>query len=416
MKNVVAQILAGGAGERLYPLTKNRAKPAVPFGGIYRIIDFTLSNCINSGVRRIQLLAQYESLSLARHVRLGWGLLRSEFDEYIEVVPPQKRVGDSWYLGTADAVYQNIYSLERDRPTEVLILAGDHVYKMDYSKMIAFHRRMNADLTVPCIQVAVQDAKRFGVMEVDADSRIVRFEEKPVRPTPSCERDDRYLASMGIYVFACERLKEVLADDAMNSSSSHDFGKDIVPKMVGSARAFAYSFADNREGEPPYWRDIGTIDAYWEANMDLVAVTPTFNLYEPTWPIRTHQPQHPPAKFVFADIGERYGVALDSIVSHGCIISGGVVKNSVLSRTVRVNSYATVERSILFDGAEVGRRCRIENAIVEEGVHIPPGTVIGSDPTEDVKRHFVTDGGVVVLQTEDFGAEKAQASDWRDDL
>jgi len=416
MKDVVAQILAGGAGERLYPLTKNRAKPAVPFGGIYRIIDFTLSNCINSDVRRIQVLAQYKSLSLARHIRLGWSLLRSEFNEYIEVVPPQRRVSDNWYLGTADAVFQNFYSLERDKPTEVLILAGDHVYKMDYSKMVAFHREMRADLTVSCIEVAIEDARRLGVMTVAKDNRIVEFQEKPAEPSPSPKQPGRCLASMGIYVFNCEVLKEMLIEDASDSSSSHDFGKDIIPKMVQSSRVFAYNFRNNREGEPTYWRDIGTIDAYWEANMDLVSVTPTFNLYEPVWPIRTYQAQHPPAKFVFADIGERFGAAPDSIVSQGCIISGGVVKNCVLSPTVRINSYATVQRSILFDGAEVGRHCKIRNAIIEKMVHIPRGAVIGYDLEQDAKQHFVTSGGVVVVQAEDLGPREAPASDWREDL
>ncbi len=416
MKGVVAQILAGGAGERLYPLTRNLAKPAVPFGGIYRIIDFTLSNCINSGVRRIQVLAQHESLSLARHIRLGWGLLRSEFGEYIEVVPPQKRVGTGWYLGTADAVYQNIQSLERDRPTEVLILAGDHVYKMDYSRMVAFHRDMEADLTVPCIEVGIEDARRFGVMNVDDNNRIVNFEEKPDHPTPSSDSPDSYLASMGIYVFRSEVLNDVLVEDAELPSSSHDFGKDIVPGMVESHRVFAYNFRNNREGEIPYWRDIGTVDAYWEANMDLVAVTPSFNLYETAWPVRTYQPHHPPAKFVFADIGERCGAALDSIVSQGCIISGGMVKNCVLSPSVRVNSYAALEKSILFEGVEVGRHCRIRNAIVSEGVCIPRRAVIGYDLEKDAKRHFVTPGGVVVVQSEDFGSGKGASADWRDAL
>jgi len=414
MTGVVAQILAGGAGERLYPLTKNRAKPAVLFGGIYRIIDFTLSNCINSGLQRIHVLAQRESVSLARHIRLGWGSLRSESGEYVEVVPPQERVGSGWYQGTADAVCQNIELLERDRPTEVLILAGDHVYKMDYSKMIAFHRAMDAELTVPCIEVGIQDAKRFGVMKVDEDNRIVGFEEKPEHPTPSSDRADSCLASMGIYVFNFEVLKEVLVDDA-NRPSSHDFGKDIVPRMVGSKRVFAYHFGGKQEGEAPYWRDIGTVDAYWEANMDLVSVTPTFNLYEPAWPIRTFQACHPPAKFVFADVGERCGVALDSIVSQGCIVSGGTVKNCVLSPSVRVNSYATVERSILFEGVEVGRHCGVRNAIVEDRVRIPRDVVIGYDLEEDAQRHFVTPGGVVVVQWGDFGSEEEVADGRHDD-
>lgn len=415
MTGVVAQILAGGAGERLHPLTKNRAKPAVLFGGMYRIIDFTLSNCINSDLQHIQVLAHHESVSLARHIQLGWWPLRSESGEYIEVVPPQERAGSGWYLGTADAVYQNIRLLERDRPTEVLILAGDHVYKMDYSKMIAFHREMDAELTVSCIEVGIQDARRFGVMKVDEDNRIVGFEEKPDHPTPSSDRADTCLASMGIYVFSCEALKEVLVEDA-NRASSHDFGKDIVPRMVGSNRVFAYDFGGRRESEPPYWRDIGTVDAYWEANMDLVSVTPTFNLYEPAWPIRTFQAYYPPAKFVFADVGERCGVALDSIVSQGCIISGGTVKNCVLSPSVRVNSYATVERSILFEGVEVGRHCSIRNAIVEEGVRIPPDVVIGYDVEEDTTRHFVTPGGVAVVQREDFGSEDGASDDRRDDF
>ena len=398
MRDVLAMLLAGGAGERLYPLTRNRAKPAVPFGGVYRIIDFTLSNCMNSGVRRIHILIQYKSNSLVRHIRSAWDVLRPEYGEYIDITPPQMRVNNSWYLGTADAIFQNLYSIDQEDPKQVLILSGDHIYKMDYARMLEFHENNQADLTIATIEVPVEEGNRFGIMQVDGNSRIIGFEEKPDEPKSMPGAPGKSLASMGIYVFETAVLREAVEQDA-DTDSSHDFGKDIIPKLVNTNRVFAYNFCDENKKEAQYWRDVGTIDAYWEANMDLVSVDPLFNLYDKGWPLRTQMPQLPPAKFVFGDEGQRFGVAVDSVVSPGCIVSGGMVRRSVLSPEVRVNSFSSVDESILMHGVVVGRHARLRRAIVEKNVHIPENAVIGYDLERDAKYYRVTPRGVVVIES-----------------
>jgi glucose-1-phosphate adenylyltransferase len=395
---ILSMILAGGKGERLHPLTIHRAKPAVPFGGIYRIIDFTLSNCINSGIRKIAVLPQYKSLSLDKHLRLAWNFFSGELDEFIISVPPQQRVGEKWYQGTADAIYQNIYMIEKDAPSRLLILAGDHIYKMDYSEMFRFHEEKHADATVAAIETPRMSASAFGIVEVDAEGRVRGFEEKPHNPKPIPGRADTAFASMGIYLFNTKTVIEHLKSDALQDTA-HDFGKNIIPQMMKSTRVFAYNFKDENKKEAKYWRDVGTIDAYWESNMDLVSVDPLLNLYDKAWPIRTYQGQNPAAKFVFAQEkqGGRLGIALDSIVSHGCIISGGKVRNSVLSPNVRINSYCDISESILMENVDIGRSCRIRKAIIDKDVKIPPGTEIGYDATEDKKKYYVTPSGIVVI-------------------
>ncbi len=395
---ILAMILAGGKGERLHPLTIHRAKPAVPFGGIYRIIDFTLSNCINSGIRKIAVLPQYKSLSLDKHLRLAWNFFSGELNEFIISVPPQQRVGDKWYQGTADAIYQNIYMIEKDAPEHLLVLAGDHIYKMDYAEMFRFHKDQRADATVAAIETPCKGATGFGIVEVDRDHRIIGFEEKPSNPRPLPGRPDTAFASMGIYLFNTRTVIEHLKSDALQDTA-HDFGRNIIPQMMKTARVMAYNFKDENKKEAKYWRDVGTIDAYWEANMDLVSVDPLLNLYDSAWPIRTYQAQNPPAKFVFAQEkkGGRLGIALDSIVAHGCIISGGRIQNTVLSPNVRINSYADVRDSILMENVEIGRRCRIRKAIIDKDVVIPPGTEIGYDPEEDRQRYHISPSGIVVI-------------------
>ena len=411
--SILAMILAGGKGERLHPLTIHRAKPAVPFGGIYRIIDFSLSNCINSGIRKIAVLPQYKSLSLDKHLRLAWNLFSGELDEYIISVPPQQRVGEKWYQGTADAIYQNIYMIEKDAPDHVLVLAGDHIYKMDYSEMFRFHKEQNADATVAAIEIPKKSAAAFGVIEVDKDDcRIIGFEEKPRNPKPLPGRPDLAFASMGIYLFNTRTLLEYLKSDALKDTS-HDFGKNIIPQMMKGSRVCAYNFKDENKKEAKYWRDVGTIDAYWEANMDLVSVDPLLNLYDKAWPMRTYQGQNPPVKFVFAQEkkGGRLGIALDSIVAHGCIISGGRVQNSVLSPNVRINSYSEVHDSILMENVDIGRHCRIRRAIIDKDVVIPPETEIGYNREEDRKRYHVTTSGIVVIaKGTEVSATKTAAS------
>jgi glucose-1-phosphate adenylyltransferase len=400
MKTVLAMVLAGGKGERLLPLTRDRAKPAVPFGGVYRIIDFTLSNCVNSNMRRVILLTQYKSLSLDRHVREGWSLLSRWLNEYIDQLPPQHRLGEEeWYRGTADAILQNVYSIEQENPEYVLILAGDHIYKMNYAHMVNFHRRKRADLTIAAVPVGKGEGQNFGIMAVDADNRLVNFEEKPRQPETIPGDPTHSLASMGIYVFSREVLLERLYADSRDPSSSHDFGRDIVPQMFQGHRVYAYHFVDENRKEALYWRDVGTLDSYWRANMDLVAVDPIFNLYDRNWPIRTFQPQYPPAKFVFADDGHgaRRGEAHDSIVAQGCIISGGRLLRCVVSPDVFIHSYAHLEDSVLFEGVDVGRHCRIRRAIVDKDVTIPPNTIIGYDLERDRERFHVTENGVVVI-------------------
>ncbi len=400
MQHVLAILLAGGAGERLSPLTANTAKPAVPFGGTYRIIDFTLSNCINSDIRRIFIFTQYKALELTRHIREGWTIFSGELNEFIEVIPPMKRMHEDWYLGTADAVYQNIESIAGENPTHTLILSGDHIYKMDYHEMVDWHEHKSADITIATIQIPPEEASRFGIVELDASYRVVGFEEKPRHGHPARSVFNREMvsASMGIYVFKTGKLIEALMEDADDPNSSHDFGKDILPKWIERATVAAYDFRDLNKKTVRYWRDVGTLDAYYEANMDLVAVTPEFNLYDKNWPVRTRLQQQPPAKFVFAMEGRRMGVAMDSIVSAGCIISGGRVTRSVLSPGVRINSYCEIDSCILLANSEVGRYSRLTRTIVPANVIIPENTVIGFDLEQArAKGYTVTDSGVVVL-------------------
>jgi glucose-1-phosphate adenylyltransferase len=400
MENVLAILLAGGAGERLFPLTRDTAKPAVPFGGAYRIIDFTLSNCINSDVRRILILTQYKSLELVRHIRDGWNILSAEMGEYIEVLPPMKRVHDDWYQGTADAVFQNFQSIEAEAPDQTLILSGDHIYKMNYHEMLSWHWRHQADITIASIQTLPGEADRFGVLEIDSDYRVVGFDEKPKHGNPKRSRFDESMvsASMGIYVFKTDVLLRALHEDAQNPESSHDFAKDVLPKFLKSARVVAYDFRDINAKQVRYWRDVGTLDAFYDANMDLVDVVPEFNLYDQRWPIRTRVTQHPPAKFVFAQEGRRIGLAVDSIVSAGCIVSGGRVVHSVLSPGVRVNSYCEVESSILMPDVDVGRNSRVRRAILNTGVKLPESSTVGYDLDADREKGYtVTENGIVVV-------------------
>jgi glucose-1-phosphate adenylyltransferase len=395
VKKVLAMILAGGRGERLYPLTKDRAKPAVPFGAIYRIIDFTLSNCLNSGIRHIFALTQYKSISLHRHIQLGWNILSAPLGEFIGVIPAQQRIDEHWYQGTADAIFQNIYSLQQERPDLILILSGDHIYKMDYRKMIAFHLEKDADLTVAAIRMDRKSSKEFGVIEVDKDWRIVGFQEKPEEPKTIPGDSEGIMASMGVYVFNTELLVRRLIEDA-RSDSSHDFGRDIIPAMIQQNRVFTFDFRHGDPGGTGYWRDVGTIDAYFEANMDLVSVIPQLNLYDPQWPIITYQPPHPPAKTVLVEKG-RSGTALNSIISNGCIISGGSVIRSILSPNVMIHSYVEVEDSILMEGVDVRRYAKVRRAIIDKDVFIPQGMEIGYHLDEDAKRFTVTESGIVVV-------------------
>jgi len=397
MKDTLGILLAGGAGERLYPLTRDRAKPAVTFGGNYRIIDITLSNCVNSGLRRIYILTQYKALSLNRQIREGWNIFGHEIGEFIEILPPMQRVSQNWYMGTADAVYQNIYSIGSEQPKYVLILAGDHIYKMNYERMLKQHVDAAADATVATLAIDPDGCRQLGVVDIDRENRIVGFLEKPKQTEIRSPYDPTKIsASMGIYIFNTDVLIPVLLKDAEDPDSSHDFGKDILPKMLADYRVFAFNFVDENRKEALYWRDVGTLEAYYEANMDLVSVSPVFNLYDEQWPIRTHQRQYPPAKFVFAETG-RMGHALDSLVSAGCIVSGGSVQNCVLSPDVRVNSFTEIENSILFAHVNVGRSCRIRKAIIDRNVHIPEGTTIGYDAEADREQYFVTDSGITIV-------------------
>ena len=394
-------LLAGGQGERLYPLTKDRAKPAVPFGGIYRIIDFTLSNCVNSGLRKICVLTQYKSYSLDRHLRIGWNIFNNELGEFIENIPPQKRISDMWYQGTADAVYQNIYVLERERPEKVLILAGDHIYKMDYRELIEFHDEKKADITVPCIEVPIKDASRFGVIGIDNNQMIVAFDEKPANPKPTPSNPEMVLVSMGIYLFNTEVLVKSVIVDA-KKDTVHDFGRSIIPSLINKDRVFAFMFNDKNNKTIKYWRDIGTLDAYWEANMDLVQIDPIFNLYDKGWPIRTYHEQLPPAKTVFSESfpGGRCGRVLNSLVSNGCIISGAHVERSVLSPDVRIDNYSEICDSILMEGVNIGKNVKIRKAIIDKSVSIPDGKSIGYNLEEDAKQLAVTEKGIVIAHKE----------------
>ena len=404
-KNTVALILAGGRGSRLKALTDWRAKPAVPFGGKFRIIDFPLSNCINSGVRRIGVVTQYKAHSLIQHIQRGWGFLRGEFNEFIELLPAQQRIEEAWYKGTADAVFQNLDILRAMGPEYILVLAGDHIYKMDYGQMLATHVRNKADMSVACVNVPIKEASAFGVMGVDASDRIIQFREKPADPDPMPDNPDQALASMGIYIFNAAFLYEQLIRDADDPSSTHDFGHDIIPYLINRYRIFAHRFSDscvNSLDDQYYWRDVGTIDAYWEANMELTKVVPDLNMYDKQWPIWTYQEQLPPAKFVF-DEEDRRGYAVDSLVSGGCIISGSSVKRSLLFSDVRVNSYSLVEESVILPQVDVGRYASIKRAVIDKGCKLPDGIRIGYDPVEDAKRFYVSEGGITLVTPEMLG-------------
>jgi len=411
MDGILTILLAGGAGERLAPLTRDQPKPMMPFGGIYRLIDLTLSNCLNSGLTKIYVLTQYKALSLNRHIRQVWNILSPEMGQFIETVPPTQRLRDTWYLGTADAIYQNMQSIQDERLPFVLVLSADHVYKMNYAHMLEWHVSRGADVTVATTRVSPMDAARFGIVGMDSDHRIREFSEKPQHdhPIPSRFNPDACSASMGIYLFSTPVLLDALLEDAENEKSSHDFGRDVLPRLIGRRRVSAYDFVDENKKDVRYWRDVGTLESYYEATMDLVAVNPVFNLYDQDWPLRTSMPLLPPAKFVFADEGRCIGLALDSLVSHGCIVSGGRVNRSVLSPGVRVECQASVERSILFSGVHVGAHSVIRNAIVDHNVRIPDRTIIGVDPEENRRDgHTVTESGLVVVHSGSPGVAVAE--------
>lgn len=407
IQDAVAVVLAGGQGERLWPLTRDRAKPAVPFGAVYRIIDVTLSNCLNSDLRRIFVLTQYKALSLNRHIRRGWAPLMG-LGDFIEVLPPQMRVSHSWYQGTADAVYQNIYSIGSERSNFVFILSGDHIYKMDYQKMLHQHIETGAEVTVAVLVMEAKGASRqFGVIEVDTSGRVIGFQEKPEEPKRSPHFPDKCLASMGVYIFNTQSLIPILIADAEEPQSHHDFGRDILPRILGRHRVWSYNFIDENKKEAMYWRDVGTIEAYFEANMDLISVSPVFNLYDKSWPLNTWQQQYPPPKFVFAD-PDRTGTAVDSLVAGGAIVSGGRVTRSILGYDVRTNSFSSVEDSILYNHVNVGRYSRIRRAIIDRHVNLPEHTVIGYDPEEDRKHYHVSESGIVVVVREESMLEEPE--------
>ncbi|PIE82834.1 MAG: glucose-1-phosphate adenylyltransferase [Candidatus Contendobacter odensis] len=402
-RGTVALILAGGRGSRLKQLTLWRAKPATPFGGKYRIIDFPLSNCINSGIRRICVLTQYKAHSLIQHIQRGWGFLRGEFGEFVELLPAQQRIDEeSWYKGTADAVYQNMDILRNHDPEFVLILAGDHIYKMDYGPMLAHHIENEADVTVGSIEVPQQRAYAFGVLTVNEHNEIIRLVEKPQEPETLLERGDVALVSMGIYVFSTRFLYQCLIEDASQIGSQHDFSRDIIPKLLEHYRVIAYPFHDVQTKAKGYWRDVGTVDAFWKSNTELVDIDPELNLYDGHWPIWTYQDQSPPAKFVFDDEGRR-GMAVDSMIADGCIISGGYVNHSLLFSKVQVHSFAELHDVVILPGVDIGRYCRLRKTIIERGCIIPPGTVIGEDPEEDTRRFYRTENGVVLVTPEMLG-------------
>jgi len=403
-RNTLAIILAGGQGSRLKELTRWRAKPGVPFGGKFRIIDFPLSNCVNSGIRKIGVATQYKAHSLIRHIQRGWGHFRGEFHEYVELLPAQQRIEENWYLGTADAIYQNIDIIREHAPEFVLVLAGDHIYKMDYGAMLATHVDNQADLTVGCFEVTVEEAKEFGVMGIDAYNRIVEFAEKPEHPKSMPGRPESALASMGIYIFNTDFLYEQLIKDADNVNSSRDFGRDILTSVIDKYRVYAYPFNNNRDQQQTYWRDVGTIDAYWKANLELIGVEPELNLYDDVWPIWTYQEQLPPAKFVFDD-DDRRGMAVDSMVSGGCIISGAKVSHSLLFSNVRVNAFSVIEDSVILPDTEIGENCIINGAVIDKGCIIPDGSQIGVDLEMDRKRFTVTDNDVVLVTPDMLGQE-----------
>lgn len=405
-RNTLALILAGGRGSRLQDLTRWRAKPAVPFGGKFRIIDFPLSNCINSGIRRIGVLTQYKAHSLIQHIQKGWGFLRGEFGEFVELLPAQQRVDPpSWYIGTADAVYQNMDIIRGHHPDFVLILAGDHIYKMDYGPMLARHVERHADLTVGCIEVPLSEARDFGVVTANQDGQITDFIEKPKEPKPMPGSQEYAYASMGIYVFTTQFLFDRLQLDADAPNSSRDFAKDIIPAAIPDARVFAYGFQDVLSGRRAYWRDVGTVDAFWQANLELADAVPELNLYDDEWPIWTYQEQRPPAKFIY-DQEDHLGMAVNSMVSGGCIISGAVVRHSVLFSNVRVESRASVTDAVVLPNVVIERDCRVHRAVIDQGCRLPAGTVVGESPQDDARRFHVTPRGVVLVTPEMLGQQR----------
>ena len=402
-RDTLALLLAGGRGSRLSALTDWRAKPAVPFGGKFRIIDFPLSNCLNSGIRRVAVLTQYKSHSLILHIQKGWGFLRGEFNEYIELLPAQQRVSETaWYAGTADAVYQNIDIIRSHAPSYVLILAGDHVYKMDYGPMVAAHVENGADITVGCIEVPVDQARAFGVMAVDASWNVIRFAEKPRDPETLPGKADTALASMGIYVFGTEYLMDELTRDAADIESNHDFGRNIIPGAIGRCKVLAYSFRGATPGSQGYWRDVGTVDSYWQANMELIEVEPELNLYDHDWPIWTYQEQLPPAKFVFDDV-DRRGTALNSMVAGGCIVAGATVRRSVLFPNVHVEPHSDVDESVVLPNVRIGKSCRIRRTVLDKGCIVPDHFVIGYDRDKDARLFHVTPEGITLVTPDMLG-------------
>lgn len=401
-RDTLALILAGGRGSRLKQLTDWRAKPAVPFGGKFRIIDFPLSNCVNSGIRRVGVLSQYKSHSLVKHIQQGWGFMGGQLGEFVELLPASQRTEKGWYEGTADAVYQNLDILRNHGPEYVLILAGDHIYKMDYGDMLADHVEKGADMTIGCLTVSLEEAKAFGVMSVDAGNRVIAFDEKPDSPNPMPGHDDVALASMGIYIFNAAFLYEQLVKDADNENSTHDFGHDIIPSLIKNYKVVAHPYKDVQGNDPGYWRDVGTIDAFWSGNLELIGITPELNIYDSDWPIWTHQEQLPPAKFVFND-DDRRGMAVDSMISGGCVISGATVRHSVLFSNVTVHSYAIVEDAVVLPEVNIGRNCRLKNVVLDKGCDLPPGTVIGEDPVADAEKYEVSPNGVVLVTPEMLG-------------
>jgi len=401
-KDTFALVLAGGRGSRLHELTEWRAKPAVAFGGKFRIIDFPLSNCINSGIRQIGVLTQYKAHSLIRHLSRAWGSFRSELGEFVDVLPASQRTSGDWYMGTADAIYQNMDIIRRVNPKYVMVLSGDHIYKMDYGPMLAYHVENNADMTVSCLEVPLDEARAFGVMTVEEGGRVVAFDEKPDQPKPAPGREDLALASMGNYIFNTEFLFEQLIKDADNPDSSHDFGNDIIPSIVKDSQFFAYPFRDKETGEQVYWQDVGTVDAFWKANIELVDVVPPLNLYDQDWPVLTYQPQLPPAKFVF-NTDEYRGSAVDSMVSGGCVVSGAEVIHSLLFSSVTVDKGSLIKDTVVLPEVTIGANCRISKAVIDRGCKIPDGTVIGENNEEDRKRFRVTDKGVVLVTADMFG-------------
>lgn len=403
-RNTLALVLAGGEGSRLKDLTRWRAKPAVPFGGKYRIIDFVLSNCVNSGIRKIGVLTQYKSHSLIRHIQRAWSFMRYEVGEFVELLPAQQRIDKEWYQGTADALYQNLDIMRRHSPQYVMVLGGDHIYSMDYSNMLLAHANSGADVTIGCIEVPREEARGFGVMSVDDSLEITKFTEKPANPDPMPGKPDMALASMGIYIFSTEFLFQKLIEDRDNPDSSRDFGKDIIPSIIDSHYVQAYPFVD-KEDNPLYWRDVGTVESFWKANLDLCSIEPELNLYNRDWPIWTYQAQMPPAKFIFDDEGRR-GEAIDSLVSGGCIISGARIKRSVISSGSRIHSYSLIKDSVLLPRVDVGRNCRIQNAVIDKGTIIPPNTVIGEDPVADAERFYLEESSGIVLVTPDMFGQR----------